>query len=307
MRSRPAFSERTKVAKNGAFGTNFWGAGGPQMGEVIFADERLRCGETNFLRLSNGKGWVFDMKNGRRILEPLIQRDPEKLHTVTGEVHLCSRPDSSRSAKTSSLLLPGQRVVSEYAVQVQAEAVQGVAYSIPWVFVMRPHSEMRGWVPEFAIRPPLEEAENDSEKNMVVDIKVVPSPLGPCPVLRGEDDDKAASTSLLRRTGNDVPHPISQNNHFGEDISTPSTTTSSLTHQQRSSLRDVATPQGGRVPSLEEDDMGPSSELTTVGPALAKARLPWPGAAEEDRRPATPDQGGSLAMRSLPPRPMLAF
>ena len=89
LRSRAAFSERAKVTRNGAFGTSFWGAGGPERGEILSCSERLRCGETDFLRLSNGKGWVFDIKNGRRILEPLTVLAPD-VFEVTQEPNLFS-------------------------------------------------------------------------------------------------------------------------------------------------------------------------------------------------------------------------
>lgn len=59
LRARASFSATAKAQR------------GPDYGAVIDCCERVRCGETAFLKLSNGSGWVFDKKNGKKILEPL--------------------------------------------------------------------------------------------------------------------------------------------------------------------------------------------------------------------------------------------
>lgn len=46
---------------------------GVDNGEVIHTCQRLVLGETTFLRLADGRGWVFDKKHGRQMLEGPLQ------------------------------------------------------------------------------------------------------------------------------------------------------------------------------------------------------------------------------------------
>lgn len=73
LRARASFSTTAKAQR------------GPEYGAVISCCERVRCGETAFLKLSDGSGWVFDKKNGKKILECLsssVEAKAERTATV---------------------------------------------------------------------------------------------------------------------------------------------------------------------------------------------------------------------------------
>lgn len=57
IRSRCSFAENAKTGI------------GPLGGELVECNQRVRCGETTFLKMSDGRGWLFDVKNGKHILE----------------------------------------------------------------------------------------------------------------------------------------------------------------------------------------------------------------------------------------------
>lgn len=61
LRARASFGESAKATR------------GPDCGATIHCSERVKCGETAFLKLADGRGWVFDKKNGKQILEFVSQ------------------------------------------------------------------------------------------------------------------------------------------------------------------------------------------------------------------------------------------
>lgn len=138
LRMRCSFSDSSKVGR------------GPEKGALCEIKERVRCGETTFLRLANGSGWVFDKKNGRSMLEPLAPSDYTAmtadgflgnmchLHGGTSDgIHLRSAPTSERWAQTKMLVLKDQRLHVSMKVRI---------HGFEWLRVSKPGG-MEGWVP----------------------------------------------------------------------------------------------------------------------------------------------------------------
>jgi len=74
LRTRCSFADAAKTSTRG-----------PDKGTVIEVKERVRCGGTSFLRLTDGSGWVFDVKNGRKVLEQLGPKEAVEM-SATGRV-----------------------------------------------------------------------------------------------------------------------------------------------------------------------------------------------------------------------------
>lgn len=138
LRMRCSFSESSKAGR------------GPEKGALCEVKERVKCGETTFLRLANGSGWVFDKKNGRTMLQPLGPNDHSlmsadgylsnmcHLHGGNAEgIHLRGAPTSERWAQTKMLLLKDQRVHINMKVRIAGAE---------WLRVSKPGG-MEGWVP----------------------------------------------------------------------------------------------------------------------------------------------------------------
>lgn len=62
IRSRCSFAENAKIST------------GPLGGEIVQCNERVRCGETTFVRMTDGRGWLFDVKNGKHVLEVVEEK-----------------------------------------------------------------------------------------------------------------------------------------------------------------------------------------------------------------------------------------
>jgi hypothetical protein len=138
LRNRCSFSDTSKVGR------------GPEKGALCEVKERVKCGETTFLRLANGSGWVFDKKNGRSMLEPLKESDYQvmtdegvlsnicHLHGGTAEgIHLRAAPTMERWAQTKMLLLKDQRLFATMKARINCAT---------WLRVSKPGG-MEGWVP----------------------------------------------------------------------------------------------------------------------------------------------------------------
>lgn len=58
IRGRPSFNEGAKIAE------------GPGCGETVACSESIRCGGTCFLKMANGRGWLFDVnRHGKRVMD----------------------------------------------------------------------------------------------------------------------------------------------------------------------------------------------------------------------------------------------
>lgn len=102
LRSKCSFGDECRVGA------------GPLKGCLVQITERIKVGETTFLRISNGH-WIFDRKCGRQLAEgPLQYQRPGSSTMGTVQSHagvtLLSSPTSQRWASTRLLLLPGSRV-----------------------------------------------------------------------------------------------------------------------------------------------------------------------------------------------------
>lgn len=139
LRSRCTFSENSKVGK------------GPLKGALCEVTQRVRAGESTFLYLKDGSGWVFDVKNGKRIVEGPIEMQvlpPSSMATVRGQecdrkggINLSSSPTKQRWATTKFFLMAGSKVRA--SMICEAEMTR-------WIYVTKGEGGgggIEGWAP----------------------------------------------------------------------------------------------------------------------------------------------------------------
>jgi hypothetical protein len=136
LRSRCSFADASKVGR------------GPEKGALVDVKERIRIGETTFLKLQCGlqHGWVFDKKNKRTLVEEMSPKDVKELELEgivkesadnSGGVHLRASPTVEKWALTKMLLLENSRLqVTKSATLENRE----------WLQVSMPGRNMQGWV-----------------------------------------------------------------------------------------------------------------------------------------------------------------
>mmetsp|Transcript_2531 Transcript_2531/g.6330 ORF Transcript_2531/g.6330 Transcript_2531/m.6330 type:complete len:534 (-) Transcript_2531:67-1668(-) len=129
LRCRCSFSESSRCGK------------GPLKGVLVEVEERVRIGESTFLRLKENGCWVFDVKGGKRILEgPMVVEIPPEgtMATVSAEngVFLLTYPAHKRAAHTKMRLLHGTQVVVRRLYEGD--------YGLRWAWVST--GEHAGWV-----------------------------------------------------------------------------------------------------------------------------------------------------------------
>lgn len=142
LRSRCSFADGCKVGR------------GPEKGAFVDVKERVRIGETTFLKIQCGlqSGWVFDKKNKRNLVEELGPKEFKEMDmegnvnesACGGQngVHLRAGPTSERWAQTKMFLLSNARVqVTKSATLENKE----------WLQVSMPGRGMEGWLPAEAI------------------------------------------------------------------------------------------------------------------------------------------------------------
>jgi len=137
LRSRCSFADSSKAGR------------GPDKGAVIEVKERIRCGETTFLKISFGLqgGWVFDKKHKRTLVEELGPKDIKELElegqvnetACTGDngVHLRAAPTMEKWATTKMLVLPNARVQVMKSANLDNKE---------WLEVSLPGRNMQGWL-----------------------------------------------------------------------------------------------------------------------------------------------------------------
>lgn len=134
MRSRCSFADGSKVGR------------GPEKGALVEVKERIRIGETSFLKLQCGlqTGWVFDKKNRRNLLEELGPKEVKdfelegQVKESTGNgVHLRTSPTMEKWAETKMLLLSNSRVQVTRSAKLENKE---------WLQVSMPGRNMQGWV-----------------------------------------------------------------------------------------------------------------------------------------------------------------
>lgn len=125
LRSRCTFSESSKIAK------------GPLKGALCEVTERVRVGESTFLKMKDGSGWIFDVKNRKKILDGPIQMQvlpPNSLAAVNNQdgknngIHLLSSPTKQSFAKTKFYVINGAKVRASMICEVE---------NTKWIFVAR--------------------------------------------------------------------------------------------------------------------------------------------------------------------------
>jgi hypothetical protein len=139
LRARCTFSESSKIGK------------GPLKGTLCEVTQRARAGETTFLKLKDESGWIFDLKNGRRIVDGPIDMQvlpPFSMGTVREQgiqdpkkdgIHLLSSPTRQRWATTKFFLMKGSKVKASMACEVEYTR---------WVFVSKGEGGgIEGWTP----------------------------------------------------------------------------------------------------------------------------------------------------------------
>lgn len=146
LRSRCSFSSSAKA------GT------GPLKGALVEISQRLRFGESTFLRLKDGSGWIFDVKKNLQVAHGPVDMEALPAYTVgtvltspslgggwfdkstsTAGVYLRSSPTGEKWAATKSFLPINSKVNA--SLSCEAEGVR-------WLFVAKGGSgmEMEGWV-----------------------------------------------------------------------------------------------------------------------------------------------------------------
>jgi len=143
VRARCSFSESAKTGK------------GPLKGALVEVTERVRAGESTFLRLKDG-GWVFDVKNGKRILQGPIDVQALPSNTLgcvqsqglsgnneRGGILLSSSPTNQKWAVTKFFLLNSSKVHVNSLCEVDG---------IRWTCVSKPGGGgIEGWAPSDSI------------------------------------------------------------------------------------------------------------------------------------------------------------
>eukprot|EP00746_Dinoflagellata_sp_MGD_P000180 gnl/MRDRNA2_/MRDRNA2_100322_c0_seq1.p1 gnl/MRDRNA2_/MRDRNA2_100322_c0~~gnl/MRDRNA2_/MRDRNA2_100322_c0_seq1.p1 ORF type:complete len:849 (+),score=160.07 gnl/MRDRNA2_/MRDRNA2_100322_c0_seq1:98-2644(+) len=110
LRTRCSFSDAAKVATRG-----------PDKGSILEVKERVRCGETSFLRLVDGSGWVFDVKNGKKVLDQLGPREAMEMSGTGRVVHVVqSSPETPLKKATSGFSLNFSQLTSRQSTSTQS-------------------------------------------------------------------------------------------------------------------------------------------------------------------------------------------
>lgn len=112
---------------------------GPQRGALAPVVERVKVGETTFLRLEEG-GWIFDRRGGVLLVQgPLEIERLEETATLRQSkgVHLSSSPTSEKWSETKMLILHGATVRVDRL---------GLIDGLRWAHISKPGGSMEGWV-----------------------------------------------------------------------------------------------------------------------------------------------------------------
>lgn len=143
LRARCSFSDLAKTGK------------GPLKGALVEVGERVRAGETTFLRLKDKSGWIFDERAGKIAVHGPIDMQVLPSYTMatvrtqsasfgncSGGVHLLSSPTNQKWAITKLFLLHNSKVQA-----IQRCEVEGAC----WVLVKKGEGGIEGWAPTEAI------------------------------------------------------------------------------------------------------------------------------------------------------------
>mmetsp|Transcript_102053 Transcript_102053/g.286868 ORF Transcript_102053/g.286868 Transcript_102053/m.286868 type:complete len:471 (+) Transcript_102053:93-1505(+) len=133
LRSRCSISVGSKVGA------------GPQKGAVLRIGQRVKVGSTTFLRQKNGSGWLFDCKDGKRVVDgPLLVKPMRSASaTIVAEegAQLLAAPTAEAWAQTKRLVLRDAKVTV---------LVKVVLRGVEWMEVSKPGG-MQGWVPAASV------------------------------------------------------------------------------------------------------------------------------------------------------------
>jgi len=137
LRSRCSFADSCKVGR------------GPEKGALVDVKERVRIGDTTFLKIQHGlsHGWVFDKKNRRNLLEEMSPKDVKELEvegqvnetacTSQNGIHLSAAPTFEKWATTKMFLLANARVQVTKRANLENKE---------WLQVSMPGRNMQGWL-----------------------------------------------------------------------------------------------------------------------------------------------------------------
>lgn len=135
LRSRCTFMESAKIGK------------GPLKGSLVTVTQRVKAGETTFLRLKEENGWIFDIKNGRLMADGPVSMVQQQgaFATITSQdgTYLLSSPTNQKWALTRLFLIPGSRATVLQTCEVE---------NIRWAKVSKNGGSFEGWVPADRIR-----------------------------------------------------------------------------------------------------------------------------------------------------------
>jgi len=129
VRARCSFSDSARIGA------------GPGYGAAVAICERVKVGDTVFLRLKDTSSWVFDVKNGRKAFEgPLpFEEFQNRLPAtvINADKALRSAPSSHPSAETKLIAIEGSKL--EVMMLLKIEGAQ-------WAKVCRTGGGMEGWI-----------------------------------------------------------------------------------------------------------------------------------------------------------------
>lgn len=136
-RRRPTFAHSADSAR------------GPEMGETFTVTRRVTCGPTTFLKLEDGRGWVFDKKHGMQMTEgPLwghgaeAQGDPGFTAAASAEEEtFCTDVPSGRGGRRYFPLKTGKADRDEVPSHDDEDANPGRGFKIPhWKTTLKTES-----------------------------------------------------------------------------------------------------------------------------------------------------------------------
>lgn len=167
IRSRCSHAEGAKCGK------------GPLKGALVTVTERAKIGESFFLRLKEG-GWIFDVKNGRKVLKGPTEMQMLPSFTMasvraqatlgnncSGGIHLQSSPTNQKWAVTKFFLLHASKVQATCCCEAEG---------ICWIFVKKGEGGIEGWAPADTIH--LESSPDSLRANIAMEAPLPPDVSG---------------------------------------------------------------------------------------------------------------------------------
>jgi len=116
-------------------------------GEAVIIDKILEQDNIRFLRLFDGRGWVFDSKGGEAVIMAKMEEvevgDSWYRMMCKEMVDIRRTPIYDQAAKTSQLLCPKELVVVNAKCRVRGYTFVHIADGRGWVFLVKPGAKKK--------------------------------------------------------------------------------------------------------------------------------------------------------------------